>query len=108
MVSISTAARRGLRDDPARRLDAVQLGHLDVHQHHVGLAPAREIDRRRPVPGLADDLDAGLRLEDRAEAGAHERLIVGDEHADGHEAHRIGNRARSHHPGGVAHDHHRG
>ncbi len=35
---------------------------------------------------LADDLDLRLRLEDHLEAGAHERLVVDDQHPDAHVA----------------------
>ena len=34
------------------------------------------------VVGLADDLDVGLRVEDHAEAAAHQLLVVDDDDAD--------------------------
>ena len=37
------------------------------------------------VAGLGDDLEPGLGLEDLAEAGAHECLVVGDQDADVHD-----------------------
>ena len=40
------------------------------------------LDRLVPVLGLADDLDVVLAVEDRAEAAAHERLVVGDQDAN--------------------------
>ena len=46
-----------------------------------GLQPARELDRLGAVGGLADDVEVVLGVEDHAEAGAHERLVVGDQHA---------------------------
>ena len=48
MVSISTRGGRSRADAGSRRgrLDAVELGHADVHQHDVGLEPLRL--RRRP------------------------------------------------------------
>ena len=38
----------------------------------------------RAVARLRDDVDVGLAGEQHAEAGADHRLVVGDEHADGH------------------------
>ena len=46
------------------RLDPVHLRHADVEQAHVRPQRAREGHRLAPVRGLADDLDAGLRVED--------------------------------------------
>jgi hypothetical protein len=40
----------------------------------------RETNRRVAVGSLADHLDVGLRGEDHAEPGAHERLVVDDRH----------------------------
>jgi hypothetical protein len=73
------AAQRG---HLARRLDAVELGHADVHQHDVGRQATRLLDRRVAVGRLADDVDVLLGVEDHAEAGAHQRLVVGDQDAD--------------------------
>ena len=44
---------------------------LDAGKNHVAL--------------LATDLDVGLRTEDHAEAVAHQRLVVDDRDADGHD-----------------------
>ena len=41
-------------------------------------------DGRPAVGGLADHLDVGLRVEDHAEPGAHDLLVVGDDHPDRH------------------------
>ena len=41
-------------------------------------------DRLGAVLGLGDDLEVDLVVEDPAQAGAHERVIVGDQDADGH------------------------
>ena len=35
----------------------------------------------KPSAGLADDVDVGLDREDRAQAAAHEAVVVGDQHA---------------------------
>jgi hypothetical protein len=67
----------------ARGLEAVELGHPDVHQHQVRRELARALQRRAPVGGFADHLEVGLRVEDHPQAAAHERLIVGDQDPDG-------------------------
>ena len=72
----------GLREQPPRRLDPVELGHADVHQHDVGLQPRGLLDGVEPVGRLADHLEVVLGVEDHAEPGAHERLVVGDQQAD--------------------------
>ena len=83
-ISTRTGVLAAAREHAARRLDAVELGHADVHQHDVGLqraAPASTASSA--VGGLADDVEVVLGVEDHAEAGAHQRLVVGDQHADG-------------------------
>ncbi len=42
------------------------------------------VDRLGAVAGLADHLDVVLRLEDEAQAGAHQLLVVGQHQLDGH------------------------
>src|SRR5262245_30858226 len=69
--------RRRIRGhDPARRLDPVHLGHLDVHEHDVGPRVLDERDARGAVGGLPHHLDAGIRAEERDEAAPHEVLVV--------------------------------
>ena len=46
------------------------------------------VHRFEAVGGLAHDLDVRLRLQDHAKAGAHHRLVVGDQDPD--LLHRIG------------------
>ena len=71
-------------EDPPRRLEAVELGHADVHQHDRGPEASGLVDRLESVARLGDDLDVVLAGEQHAEAGADHRLVVGDEHADRH------------------------
>ena len=47
-----------------------------------GLSARAAVDRLAPVRRLADDLDVGLGVEDHPEAGADERLVVGDQDPD--------------------------
>ena len=56
-------------------------------RHTSGRRLRASAHRLGAVGRLADHLDVGLRVEDHAEPGAHELLVVGDEHADGHVVH---------------------
>ena len=66
----------------ARGLDAVQLGHGDVHHHDVGLQLLGQFDGFAAVGGLADDLHIGLRAEDHLEALADHGVVVSQQDAD--------------------------
>jgi hypothetical protein len=70
--------------EPSGGLDAVQVGHADVEQAHVGPQLTSQRDGTQSVGGLPDDLDVGLSVEDHAEPRPDDVLVVGDEHADGH------------------------
>ena len=77
--------RRGVGgEDAPRRLEAVELGHADVHQHDGRVEARRLVDGLEAVARLGDDLDVLLAGEQHAEAGANHRLVVGDEDADRH------------------------
>jgi hypothetical protein len=97
-------------EDPAGRLQPVEPRHLDVHEHDVGTPTERQVDGVEPVGRLAHDRDAGLGLEDRSEARAHEGLVVGDQHRDRLTARRFHGQtvvvalARAHAPVGAALD----
>jgi hypothetical protein len=75
--------------EPARRLDAVHARHPDVHEDDVG--PQRPHLRQRDlaVGGLTDHLDVRLGLQDEAEAGAQQRLVVDQQDADRHDGLRV-------------------
>ena len=73
-------------NDPPRRLEPVELGHADVHQHDRGPEAGGLLDRFQSVARLGDDLDVLLAGEQHAEAGADHRLVVDDEHADRHQS----------------------
>ena len=68
--------------DPSCRLDPVEVRHPDVHEDDVGAQCLGGVDRGEAVGGFADDLEVGLGVEDDAEAGADELLVVGDQDAD--------------------------
>src|SRR5262249_52972542 len=62
--------------------DAVEAGHSDVHEYDVGEVLLGEADGVVAVGGLADDVDVVLGVEDHAEPGSDEFLVVDDEHFD--------------------------
>src|SRR5205823_11067274 len=69
-------------EDAAGGFEPVELRHADVHQHDVGLQRADLVDRLASVGGLPDHLHRRLGVEDHAEPGAHERLVVDQQDAD--------------------------
>jgi hypothetical protein len=82
----------GCEDEDARSVEvgkqasgcgeSVENWHADVHEHDVGPKRSRTLDRSTAVGGLPDDLDVRFALDDRAEAVAHEGLVVGEQDAD--------------------------
>jgi len=83
------------REDAPGRLEPVELGHADVHEHDVGLKRPRLLERFTAVRSLADHLDVLLRFQDHAKAAAQKRLVVGDEDADHRSLTATGSRART-------------
>lgn len=75
-------------------LDAVQFGHPDVHEHDVGIEVRHQRDGLRAVARLADDVDVVRVVQDHPQSGAHEGLVVGDDHPDRH----VGRVARTANP----------
>ena len=70
--------------DPPGGLEPVESGHADVHQEHVGPGRLGDGDGVVAVVGFADEFEVVGVADHRGEAGAHERLVVGDGDADGH------------------------
>ena len=70
--------------EPPRCFETVDVRHTHVHQDHVGPQLPRGGNRFQPVARLAHDLDLRLGLEDHAESGTHERLVVDDQHLHAH------------------------
>ena len=66
-------------EHPAGRLEPIEAGHPDVHQHDVGAEPPGQPNGRLAVRCLGHDGDVGLRLEDHPEARPDEGLVVGHE-----------------------------
>src|SRR5205823_3171466 len=57
---------------PARRLEAVELGHADVHQHDVRPEVRGLRDRLASISRLSNHGHVLLHVEDQAKAAAHE------------------------------------
>ena len=76
----------------AGRLEPVEPGHPDVHQHDVGPQPRRGLEALAAVGGLADDLDVVAAAEHQRQRRPDERVVVDHEHPDArarHAAHGI-------------------
>ena len=65
--------------DPAGGLDAIQAGHLQVHQYDIGPDQGGLFDRIHAIDGLANDLDQEILCEESCQARPEERMIVGDQ-----------------------------
>ena len=82
-----------------RTVETVQVGQLEIEEHHVGPELARARDRLRTVRRLADDLDA-LAVEHATQTLAHHRVIVHHEDARKCRGHRrresLGNERQRH------------
>ncbi len=73
--------RHPRRPDLPHHFEPVELGHLNVEQHDVGLELANHAHGRAAIAALPDDDDLRMLAEQRAHARARMRLVVGDEHA---------------------------
>src|SRR5206468_4152089 len=62
----------------------VHSWHADVHEHDVGARRTGEADGVVAGAGLAHQLEVFGGVDQQAEAGADERLVVGQHHPDGH------------------------
>ena len=69
-------------DDLLGRLDAVHLGHPQVHDDDVRPTPLRQRDRGLAVGCLADDADVRRAEEREPEAFAHDLVVVRDQDGD--------------------------
>jgi len=83
-----------VRDDLPGGLDPVKHRHLDVHQRDVRAVLGGQRDRLLPVGGLGDHLDVILRLQQRPDTAADQRLVVSEQDPD-HAGARAGSSART-------------
>src|SRR5262249_26952199 len=75
------AHARELVGEATREQDAVELGHRDVDDRHVGALFPDESQRGRAAAGVAHQLEIALRRDEVAQAGEHDRVIVGQDDA---------------------------
>ena len=68
-----------VRDDLLGGLDAVDCGHLDVDEHDIRAVLCGKRHRLLAAGGLGDHLDVVFGFEQRPDAAADQRLVVGDE-----------------------------
>ena len=62
------------------RGDAVEIRHADVHDDDVGLEQPGSVGGLAPVVSLPDELDSLVTREHTAQTGAHQRVVVDDQH----------------------------
>ncbi len=66
----------------ARRLDAIQLRHRDIHQDDVGLQALRLGYRLASIARLAHNLDVRLHAQHHLQACPQNGMVVGKQHAN--------------------------
>ena len=65
----------------AQQFKAAQAGHVHIEDGDVGLVLFDGCERRRAVARLGDDAQTRLGFDDRAQAAAHNGVIVGNHDA---------------------------
>jgi hypothetical protein len=71
-----------VREDLPGGLETVEHRHLNVHQRDIRAVLSRQRHRLPPVGGLGDHLDVVFRFEQRPDAAADQRLVVGEQDSD--------------------------
>lgn len=62
--------RDPLAGEASGRLDAVETGHPDIHEHDVRVEPVDHVQALEAVGGLVDHLRVVVQLEDGPQPGA--------------------------------------
>ena len=65
-----------------QHVDALEPVHVEVEHQHVGGMPLDRGERRDAIGRFGDDFELRLRFEDAPDAGAHQRVVVGEDDAD--------------------------
>jgi hypothetical protein len=85
---VAVARRRGaehhdrsrrLAHDVAKRGEAVELRHVDVERHDLGVERPHLAERLTAVAGRPDDAELPRALDELRDDLAHERAVVDDE-----------------------------
>ena len=79
-MSISDAGTR--LSNPAGRLHAVQVGHADVQNQHIGLQLLAFRNRFTTGVSLSTDLPAGMRQNEGFDPAAHQIVIVSNQNTE--------------------------
>jgi len=61
--------------DLPSRLQPVEHGHADIHQHHIRPPCGHERHSLLTIGRFADDLELAGSLEQHSEPGPHQRLV---------------------------------
>ena len=83
VVRTSTGGDPGTSPSSRVAVDAVDLRHAHVHDDHVGAQPRDGLDDPLAAVELADDVEAEPRPQDAAQTGAHQLLVVHQQHPHG-------------------------
>jgi len=73
---MTTAIGRILTDNLFCCFNTIQNRHPDVHNYHIRLERRTGLDRVTSVLGFTDNFQVWLALQQRAQAGAHHRVVV--------------------------------
>ncbi len=68
--------------DGLERGEAVQVGHAEVEQEHVGVEFLNAVEDFAAVVGLAYDVEILLQAEQLAEAIPDDGVVIGDQNSD--------------------------
>ena len=84
-LTISTLHRRRRIEvaQALEHLEAVDVGHPQVEQHHVGPQPLDRVERRLAAVGFADQLEAAVEPDRAGHAAPEHGTVVDDQDADG-------------------------
>jgi hypothetical protein len=73
--------RRGGNDLP-RGFNAIQLGHADIEHGDIGVVLCHEFDGLTALVGFGHDFKIGLLFQKKFDAGADDRVVVGEQDTD--------------------------
>ena len=68
--------------DVPHGFESACAGHGNVHDHHVGLRPSKEVVSRRRFACLADDAKSAQTFEQPSISLAHDRVVVDQQDLD--------------------------
>src|ERR1017187_2951075 len=69
--------------DALRRFQAIEARHGDIHQNHIWPLCLDQIQHLAPIAGFAHHFHPWQLFQQSADAGAHKRVVVGQQDTDG-------------------------